>query len=431
MFSNRTPWSPSSWQSMSQRQLPHYQDDAALQQVLARIQSYPRLVAISEIRRLTSRMARVAHGRGFILQGGDCAESFSDFCPKIIRQHYHLLQQMAAMIGAASHQPVVRIGRIAGQYAKPRSSAMECVAGQELPSYRGDMINGAEFQEQARQTDPLRMETAYFKAAGSLNYLRSLNSEANASRAGSYFTSHEALLLPYEQSMLEQDAMGNWYCGSGHFLWIGERTRALDGAHVEFLRGVCNPIGVKLGPTVSREELIRLIDVLNPFNEAGRLTLIVRNGAAHIDRLPKLLEAIQLEGREVLWMCDPMHGNGIQTADGIKTRDFASIQAELNGFLDAHRKIGTHPGGVHLELTGLNVSECLGGPSKVSEADLATGYLSACDPRLNPEQAMALTATLVNQLGLASERATSPIAPKAQVGLPAVHAQHLDWESRV
>ncbi|ACR31538.1 3-deoxy-7-phosphoheptulonate synthase [Burkholderia glumae] len=420
MSTLREPWHPTTWQSMPQQQLPHYVNGAALGATLSRISSYPPLVAIGEIRRLRSWLANVAHGRGFVLQGGDCAETFADFRQDVIRRHYRLLERMAQTIGEASRLPVVRIGRIAGQYAKPRSKPEEERGGRSLPSYRGDIINDAAFDAGAREHDPDRMEAAYFRAAGSLNYLRGLDDTGMFGTGGSYFSSHEALLLPYEQSMVECDELGNWYCCSGHFLWIGERTRQIDGAHVEFLRGVRNPIGLKLGAGIGHDDLLRLIDVLNPLNEAGRLTLIPRMGAGKIDRLAALLETVRREGREVGWMSDPMHGNGTQTRTGIKTRHYADIVAELDGFFAAHRAAGTHPSGVHLELTGLDVTECIGGASVPGESDLERAYLSSCDPRLNADQALSLAGHLAGLL--AAHRLSRSHGERAEAGAGAAEA---------
>ncbi|BBH10798.1 3-deoxy-7-phosphoheptulonate synthase [Chromobacterium haemolyticum] len=412
-------WSPSSWQAKPHTQMPDYDDGAALHAVLSRLSAYPNLVPSAEIRRLRAALADVARGEGFVIQAGDCAERFAGLRPDVLGGHYRLLERMAADLGQALQRPVLRIGRIAGQYAKPRSQPQEALGGLSLPSYRGDIVNGVEFAASARAHDPQRLESAYFHAAASLNYLRGLDREA-APRDSGYYVSHEALLLPYEQAQLQQDERGDWYCGSGHFLWVGERTRQLDGAHVEFLRGVNNPVGVKVGPGMARDELLRLIDALNPDNEAGRLTLITRFGAAHIQRLPELLNAVNAEGRQVLWLCDPMHGNGVQAANGVKTRRYEDILAEVEAFLSAHRDCGSHAGGVHLELSAQDVTECLGGPDALAEEDLGRAYHSSCDPRLNPRQALALTDRLIAALTQPSGAAARP-APDAAAPEPLIN----------
>ncbi|PQQ24556.1 hypothetical protein C6H64_21095 [Photorhabdus luminescens] len=397
MSSRLKGWSPSSWKRKPNTHIPEYQDSATLHAVLSRLSNYPCLVQPSEICQLRTELTKTALGKRFVLQAGDCAECFADMRAEVLCGHYQLLQEMAAPLEKVLQIPVLLIGRIAGQYAKPRSQPAETQERVQLPSYRGDIVNGIDFTAVARQPDPQRMEAAYFHSAASLNYLRSLepNAVAHASR---YYISHEALLLPYEQTQLQQDNTGNWYCGSGHFLWIGERTRHLDGAHVEFLRGVNNPIGVKVGLGMSSGELLRLIDCLNPDNELGRLSLITRFGIAEIQRLPALIQAVRDAGRAVLWFCDPMHGNGVQATNGLKTRHYDHIQEELDAFIEAHRHCGTQLHGIHLEASGQEVTECLGGPEQLLEDDLLRAYRSYCDPRLNPQQACAITARLSSQL---------------------------------
>lgn len=402
--SNWTPWS---WRHRTVRQAPAYPDAEAVGEVEGRLNSFPPLVSIAEIRRLKSELAAVSERSAFILQGGDCAESFADFSPAVIRSTYTVLQDMASTLGDGTGTPVVRIGRMAGQYAKPRSSDMEKGQGRELPSYRGDIINGFDFREEVRRPDPRRMEMAYFMAAGTLNLLRSFASESGSDTTGAsqetpFYTSHEALLLPYEQALSRQDEdTGQWYDCSGHFLWIGDRTRQLDGGHVEFLRGVANPIGMKVGPSMRPDELVRLTEVLNPANEPGRLTLISRMGANHIDRLlPPLLKAVKAAGRSVLWICDPMHGNTNTTTLGMKTRDFRAVLSEVQGFFYAHTNAGTYPAGIHLELTGQEVTECVGGAARLSEADLPKAYRTCCDPRLNREQSLELAELIQEELKL-------------------------------
>jgi 3-deoxy-D-arabino-heptulosonate 7-phosphate (DAHP) synthase class II/acyl-coenzyme A synthetase/AMP-(fatty) acid ligase len=387
-------WSPETWRARHCRQIPDYPCQITCNEVESRIQGFPPLVSISEIQRLRRLLVDVSKGRALVLQGGDCAESFDNFLSNSIHRHYRLLQNMASQISDATGLPVLRIGRIAGQYAKPRSEPTERVGDIELPSYRGDIINGWTFSPHDRCYAPERMEMAYYRSAGALNLLRSLNQEAmttGAAGSDNYFTSHEALLLPYEQAQLQQDSEGRWHACSGHFLWIGERTRQIDGAHVEFLRGVANPIGVKIGPSISGDDLLALVDRLDPDNTPGRLTLICRLGVSAIERLPNLLETLNAAGRNVIWLCDPMHGNGVRTENGIKTRHFDAIVEEAIRYLAAHGDAGTHPGGVHLELTADDVTECVGGPQNITEAKLSRNYRTLCDPRLNAEQALAFT----------------------------------------
>ena len=445
---NATPWSPESWRTRPARQLPTYPDAQALGAVEDRLSKYPPLVFAGEARRLKSSLALAAEGRAFVLQGGDCAESFGDFTANVIRDTFRVLLQMAVVLTFGASVPVLKIGRMAGQFAKPRSSDMETVGGDSLPSYRGDIVNGPAFTAEARIPDPLRMETGYFQSAGTLNLLRAFANGGYADlhevhrwnldfaarsplaaryqdlssridetlafmaacgisglntpqiRETDFYTSHEALLLPYEQALTRIDSTsGDWYACTAHFLWIGDRTRQADGAHVEFLRGVQNPIGIKVGPTTEAEDLLRLAAILNPQNEPGRLTLISRMGADQVERkLPPLLRAIQAEGAKVVWLCDPMHGNTISTASKVKTRSFDSILGEVRGFFDVHAAEGSWAGGVHIEMTGQDVTECIGGAHHLTEADLGDRYETFCDPRLNAEQSLELAFLVAEEL---------------------------------
>ena len=442
------PWSPASWRTRPIRQHPAYPDAAALATVEGRLATYPPLVFAGEARRLKAALAQAADGRAFVLQGGDCAESFANFKADVIRDTFRVLLQMSVVLTFGGSVPVVKLGRMAGQYAKPRSSDMETMDGIALPSYRGDIVNGPDFTAASRLPDPARMETGYFQSAGTLNLLRAfagggyadlhsvhrwnLSFAARsplASRYGElagridetlrfmsacgmdsvstpqireteFYTSHEALLLPYEQALTRVDSTsGDWYACSAHFLWIGDRTRQPDGAHVEFLRGVKNPVGIKVGPTTSASDLLRLIDTLNPADEPGRITLISRMGAEKIGQaLPPLLRAVRAEGRRVLWICDPMHGNTVSTASNVKTRFFDSILKEVRGFFDVHAAENSWAGGVHVEMTGLDVTECLGGAHQLTEADLGDRYETFCDPRLNAEQSLELAFQVAEEL---------------------------------
>ncbi len=441
-------WAPESWRRRPIRQVPAYPDPATLAAVEARLATYPPLVFAGEARRLKAALAKAAEGRAFVLQGGDCAESFSDFTANIMRDSFRVLLQMAVVLTFGASVPVVKMGRMAGQYAKPRSSDTETVAGETLPSYRGDIINGPGFTPEARVPDPARMETAYFQSAGTLNLLRAFASGGYADlhevhrwnlefaarsplaaryqdlagridetlrfmaacgmssanspqiRETEFYTSHEALLLPYEQALTRVDSTsGDWYACSAHFLWVGDRTRQPDGAHVEFLRGVRNPIGMKLGPSTDPDELVRLIGTLNPDDEPGRMTLISRMGVEHVaEKLPPLLRAVRRAGQPVVWLCDPMHGNTISTASKVKTRNFDSILGEVRGFFDAHAAEGTWAGGVHVEMTGQDVTECVGGAHRLTEADLGARYETFCDPRLNAEQSLELAFLVAEEL---------------------------------
>jgi len=441
-------WSIDSWQKKPIRQVPVYPDADALAAVEAKLRSFPPLVFAGEARDLKASLADVAAGKAFLLQGGDCAESFGEFHANKIRDTFRVLLQMAVIMTFGSAMPVVKIGRIAGQFAKPRSEDTETRDGVILPSYRGDIINGIDFTPQARIPDPNRLIEAYSQSAATQNLLRAFAQGGYAdlhkvrdwvldfvadSPAGEryrelanriddclafmaacgltskttpqlketdFYTSHEALLLGYEQALTRVDSTtGDWYDCSAHFLWIGDRTRQLDGAHVEFMRGIKNPIGMKVGPSMEVDDLLRLIDRLNPTNDGGRLTLIARMGADKIERhLPNLVRAVEREGRTVVWVSDPMHGNTIKTASGFKTRPFDAVVTELKRFFDIHRAEGTHAGGVHLELTGEDVTECVGGAQAIEDSGLADRYQTLCDPRLNGAQGIELAFLVAESL---------------------------------
>ena len=438
-------WSPESWRNMPIRQVPEYPDQAALAAMEAKIARFPPLVFAGEARRLKASLARAGDGQAFVLQGGDCAESFGDFTANIIRDTFRVLLQMAVVLTFGGALPVVKLGRMAGQFAKPRSSDNETLDGVTLPSYRGDIINGPDFSPAARIPDPSRMEFAYMQSAGTLNLLRAFStggyadlhqvhrwnlgfversplaeryadlatridqtlsfmqacgmSDLTQVRETEFYTSHESLLLPYEQAMTRvESTSGDWYACSAHFLWIGDRTRQPEGAHVEFLRGVRNPIGMKVGPSMDADELVRLTEILNPTNEKGRLTLISRMGADKVEaKLAPLVRAVTRAGRNVVWICDPMHGN-TTTVAGYKTRPFDSIISEVRGFFDVHEAEGSFAGGVHVEMTGSDVTECLGGAHKLSETDLSANYATSCDPRLNAEQSLELAFLIAEEL---------------------------------
>jgi 3-deoxy-7-phosphoheptulonate synthase len=449
-------WTPSSWRDKPIEQVPLFPDPRALSDVEDRLKSWPPLVFAGEARALKRALGDVAEGKGFMLQGGDCAESFAEHGADNIRDFFRVFLQMAVVLTFAGSQPVVKVGRIAGQFAKPRSSDTETRDGVTLPSYRGDIINGIGFDAASRIPDPNRQEMAYRQSAATLNLLRAFAQGGYASldnvhrwmlgfvsdspqknryealaarisetmdfmraigitaqsheglRETDLYTSHEALLLGYEEALTRVDSTtGDWYATSGHMIWIGDRTRQEDHAHVEYCRGIKNPIGLKCGPSLDAEGLIRLVDKLNPENEPGRLTLITRYGADKVgDHLPKLIRAIEREGRSVVWSCDPMHGNTV-TANGFKTRPFERILREVTTFFEAHRAEGTHPGGIHIEMTGKNVTECMGGARAISAENLGDQYDTVCDPRLNAEQALELaflTAELLKKDGAGSEQ---------------------------
>jgi 3-deoxy-7-phosphoheptulonate synthase len=446
-------WTPQSWRSRPAKHIPDdYPDPVHLARVERQLKALPPLVFAGEARRLTSLLGEVAQGRAFLLQGGDCAESFKEFHADTIRDTFRLILQMAVVLTFAGGKPVVKVGRIAGQFGKPRSSNLETqvIDGEEvtLPSYRGDNINGMEFEATARTPDPDRLLRAYHQSSATLNLLRAyagggfadlynvhqwtLGFVAESPQGARYreladkisetldfmsaigltpekqpevhrvemFTSHEALLLNYEEALTRPDpATGEWYDTSAHFVWIGERTRQLDGAHVEFARGVRNPIGLKCGPTLEPDDMLRLIDALNPDNTPGRLTLIGRFGADKVgERLPRLMAVTRREGREVVWSIDPMHGNTLKAANGFKTRPFDRVMTEVRAFIEIARAEGVHPGGVHLEMTGQDVTECLGGAQALTEDDLSSRYHTHCDPRLNADQALELAFLVAEKL---------------------------------
>ena len=443
-----TTWSPASWRGLPIRQVPGYADEAALGEVEATLRRYPPLVFAGEARRLQERLGDVAAGKAFLLQGGDCAESFAEFHPNNIRDMFKVLLQMAVVLTFGSGCPVVKLGRLAGQFAKPRSSDSETQNGVTLPSYRGDIINSLDFDAAGREPDPARMLQAYSQSAATLNLLRAfaqggyadlhrvhswnqdfvadspqgaryreladrltetlgfmeacgITSETTPQiRETEFYTSHEALFLSYEEALTRVDSTSDqWYDCSAHLVWLGDRTRQADGAHVEFLSGIRNPVGMKCGPTLEPDDLIRLIDRLNPRNVPGRLTLITRMGADKVAaKLPPLIRRVVREGRKVVWCIDPMHGNTITAASGLKTRRFDRILDELHAAFQVHAAEGTHAGGVHFELTGQNVTECVGGAQEISEEALGERYLTHCDPRLNNSQALELAFEIAEAL---------------------------------
>ena len=460
------PWSPASWRARPARQIPSYRDPARLAAVEDQLRSFPPLVFAGEVRDLRRKLADVAEGRGFVLQGGDCAESFAEFQADYIRDTLRILLQMSSVLMFGAAMPVIKIGRLAGQFAKPRSSDMERHGEVELPSHRGDIVNGQAFTADARRADPDRQIQAYAQAAATLNLLRALTGGGYASlarvhehnldfvarsaqgqryraladrisealafmaacglsettapemAATSLYTSHEALLLGFEQAMTREDSTeGGAYNTAAHLPWIGDRTRDPDGAHVEYMRGIQNPIGVKAGPTMTPDELLRLLDVLNPRNEAGRLMVIARMGHDKVERhLPPLIRAVEREGGRVVWSCDPMHGNTVKSSSGYKTRPFARVMDEIHGFFAVHRAEGTYPGGIHLEMTGQNVTECTGGAQAISDEALSARYHTQCDPRLNAQQSLEVAFTLADHLKEA--RAAQPHAGKSHHGEP-------------
>jgi 3-deoxy-7-phosphoheptulonate synthase len=384
-------WSPASWRGCEARQQPAYAEPEALAAALAGLAAYPALVPAAEAHSLKAALAEAQAGRSFLLQGGDCAESFADFGPDNVRRSVALIGAVARRLGEASGLPIVRVARIAGQFAKPRSRAYERKGGRRLPMYRGDIVNGIAFEEAARRPDPERMFRAYAQSAATLGHLA-------AGGGPDLWTGHEALLLPYEQALVRRDGAG-WYGSSAHFLWIGDRTRFEGSAHVELLRGLTNPIGIKCGPSLGPDLLLRLLDRLDPVREPGRITLIARMGADRLaDALPPLLRAVLAEGRPALWCCDPMHGNTIRARNGFKTRPMARILAEVDSFFAACRAEGAAPAGLHVEMTGHDVAECTGGAAGIVERDLPGGYRSQCDPRLNPAQAAELAERVAGEL---------------------------------
>ena len=433
-------WSPGSWRQKPVVQVPEYPDAETLRAAETTLRGYPPLVFAGEARKLSEQLSEVGEGRAFLLQGGDCAESFAEFHPNNIRDTFRVLLQMAVVLTFASGKPVVKVGRLAGQFAKPRSSDVEIKDGLSLPSYRGDMINDMEFTSQCRAPDPERMVRAYNQSAATLNLLRAfaqggyadlqevhrwnlefVSSGAHAEkyreladrideamtfmaacgltsdaapqlRETDFYTSHEALLLGYEEAMTRVDSTsGAWYDTSAHLVWIGDRTRQLEGGHVEFMRGIANPLGLKTGPSQTAEELLQLLDILNPENCPGRIVLISRMGQNQVEKkLPELVRAVVREGRNVVWTCDPMHGNTIKAQSGYKTRPFDQILDEVRGFFAVHEAEGTHAGGIHIELTGQNVTECIGGAQAITDEGLSDRYHTHCDPRLNASQSLEL-----------------------------------------
>lgn len=441
-------WNPQSWRGKPIKQVPEYPDKAALASVETQLKTYPPLVFAGEARNLKASLAEVAEGRAFLLQGGDCAESFAEFHPDNIRDTFRVLLQMAVVLTFAAGMPVVKVGRIAGQFAKPRSEDFETRDGVSLPSYRGDIINGIAFDAASRIPDPQRLLQAYSQSAATLNLLRAFANGGYADlhnvhrwmldfvadspateryqglaqrisesldfmaacgvtpttvphlRSTSFYTSHEALFLGFDEALTRIDSTsGDWYDTAAHMVWVGDRTRQPDGAHVEFCRGIQNPIGLKCGPSMSLEDLKRLADILNPANEPGRLTLICRFGADKVaDGLPKLIRAVEAEGLKVVWSCDPMHGNTVKSPTGYKTRPFDRVLKEVKTFFEVHRAEGTYAGGVHFEMTGQNVTECLGGAQAIGDEDLQKRYHTHCDPRLNASQALELSFLLSESL---------------------------------
>jgi len=453
-------WAPETWRDREVRQAPVYPDAGSVTRVEKTLADYPPLVFAGEARQLKEQLGRVAEGKAFLLQGGDCAESFAEFHANNIRDTFRVLLQMAVVLTFGAACPVIKVGRMAGQFAKPRSAGTEVQDGVELPSYRGDIVNAIEFDEAARIPDPNRLLRAYNQSAATLNLLRAFAQGGFADlhkvhqwnqqflagspqgkryeemaaridealafmeacgvtpekvpqlRETSFYTSHEALLLNYEQALTRVDSLtGQWYDCSAHLLWIGDRTRQLDGAHVEFLRGVENPLGMKCGPSLEPDDLLRLIDVLNPENVPGRLTLIARMSADDVEaKLPPLVRAVKRAGKSVVWSCDPMHGNTIKSSTGYKTRPFDRILAEVRGFFAVHRAEGTHAGGLHFEMTGQDVTECIGGAQAISEASLGDRYHTHCDPRLNASQSLELAFLIAEQLKAERDNGTGRIA---------------------
>ncbi|PPR46951.1 MAG: Phospho-2-dehydro-3-deoxyheptonate aldolase [Alphaproteobacteria bacterium MarineAlpha5_Bin9] len=445
---NKIKWQPDSWKSKEAKHLPKYEDENHLNDVLNQISQFPPLVFAGEVRNLESQLADVSNGKAFLLQGGDCAESFSEFNPNNIRDSFKVILQMAIVLTFGASCPVVKIGRMAGQFAKPRSQDKEIVNNIELESYKGDIINDIKFDSILRKPNPERLIKAYNQSASTLNLLRAFSqggfanlnkihqwnlsyikdssskqkfqeiakrideclvfmeacgiNDKNVRQMSEtdFYTSHEALLLPYEQALTRIDSTtGNWYDVSAHMLWVGDRTRQLNGAHVEFLRGIGNPIGIKVGPTTKIDELLEIIDFINPKNKPGRITLICRMGADKIaSKLPKIISSVEKSGKVVVWACDPMHGNTIKASNGFKTRALSNLISEIEQFFQIHKAEGSYPGGIHLEMTGQNVTECIGGVQELTEKDLSSRYHTYCDPRLNASQALELSFLLSDYL---------------------------------
>lgn len=443
-------WTPISWRNLPIKQQPIYKDLSHLKKVESQLASFPPLVSFDEVEKLKVELAEVANGNAFLLQGGDCAESFTEFSHTNLKNFFRTVMQMTIALMYGLQKPIVKVGRIAGQYAKPRSEDNETINGITFPSYRGDIINGIEFNENDRKANPERLIESYFYSSASLNFLRSLalggygnlqkvnkwneefahslNSKKNTEEViakvnevlnfmkacgldsksipqlttASFFTSHEALLLNYESAFTRQNKDdGKFYDLSAHMLWIGDRTRNPDEAHVEFMRGISNPIAFKVGPSISKGDLLKLLEILNPKNEAGRITLISRMGNKKVEEfLPPLIEAVKASGQKVIWSCDPMHGNTIKSSNGYKTRKFDDILGEIKSFFKIHRSLGTYAGGVHFEMTGQDVTECLGGNQKISEINLQDRYHTHCDPRLNSSQSVELAFMIAQEISV-------------------------------
>ena len=452
-------WTLNSWKDYPVKHIPKYEDEKEFAMVLKKVNSFPPLVFAGETRALKKSLAQVAEGKAFLLQGGDCAESFAEFHPDNIRDTFKVILQMALVLTFSASLPVIKVGRIAGQFSKPRSSPVEVKDGKELPAYLGDNINGIEFSKAARKPDAKRLFKAYSQSASTLNLLRALSQGGYADlkkihlwnlgfikqspagkkfkeiedkisdalsfieacglhpdhnrrlRTVNFYTSHEALLLPFEQSMTRIDSTsGTHHDTSAHFVWIGDRTRQPDGGHVEFCRGIENPIGIKCGPTLKDSELVKLYNILNPKNESGRITLISRFGADNVEKhLPKLIRSVKREGFNVVWSCDPMHGNTIKSATGFKTRPFNNVLKEVKRVFGVHKAEGSYAGGLHIEMTGQNVTECTGGAQRISEKDLSHRYHTHCDPRLNANQALELAFLISDEIKKNSQYSKSII----------------------
>ena len=438
-------WNPESWKSFPIKQQPNWVNNNLLGNIIKELKSFPPLVFAGEVENLTNHLKKASKGEAFVIQGGDCAETFSDFSANSIKDKLKIILQMSAVLTYGAKSNIIKIGRIAGQFAKPRSNQFETINSVTLPSYQGDSVNKIEFNERSRQPNPHRLIKAYNQSAATLNLLRAFTNGGFANiekvdswkqsfiatseqgqkykeiaesinraiefintigisninsqtRITEFFTSHEALLLDYEQSLTRKDSSSNnWYDCSAHFLWVGDRTRQIKGAHIEFLSGINNPIGIKIGPTFNPNDLLPLLNKLNPNNLSGKISLIIRFGVKYIDeKLPELVNIVKNHNKNVLWISDPMHGNTFKTADDIKTRDFSIILDELKKFFSIHNKLGSIPGGVHFELTGNNVTECIGGSQKISSEDLKYHYETACDPRLNNQQSLELAYLITN-----------------------------------
>jgi len=448
---SKKDWTPDSWRKKIAQQMPKYEDKEEVEAAVEKLRNCAPLVFAGEVRSLQENLARATTGQGFLLMGGDCAEAFKEFNVDHVRDTFRVMLQMALVLTFGGAMPVIKIGRMAGQFAKPRSEPDEVRDGVSLPSYRGDIINKEDFTEESRRNNPMNMVEAYHQSSQTLNILRAfstggyadisrlhawnldfvdkteegsryrkfaakvdeslrfmnaigLDTSGPAFTSVDFYTAHEALLLPYEEALTRQDSITNrWYDCSAHMLWIGERTRQLDHAHIEFTRGIGNPIGIKISDKCTPEELLRVCDTLNPNNIPGRLVIIVRMGADKLRRnFPGLIRAVQREGKSVLWISDPVHGNTRKTESGYKTRDFEKIRDELRAFFDVHDEMGSHPGGVHLEMTGEDVTECVGGLSEVTEETLKDRYKTFCDPRLNGAQALELAFLIAERMRLRS-----------------------------